>query len=177
MRSETVEWLVGHVGMGMSCISFVAFVSDGWHVVLIMSTTVEPSRLSPSDQGALLVLQEALQGSSTATITVGERPVLLPRFAVGLVVEFVEHLAAGRSVTVLSDEEEISPREAAELLGVSRPFASRLFDQGQISSRRVGTHRRAFVRDVIAYQERQVAARLAALDELAAEGQRLNLGY
>lgn len=142
-----------------------------------MSTTLEPSRLSPSDQGALPILLEALHSSSTATITVGRKPVSLPAFAVGLVTELVEHLAAGRSVTVLSGEEEISPREAAELLGVSRPFASRLFDQKQIPSRRVGTHRRAFVRDVLAYRERQHAARLSALDELAAEGQRLNLGY
>ena len=142
-----------------------------------MSTTLEPSRLSPSDQGALPVLLEALHKSSTATITVGGKPVSLPAFAVGLVTELVEHLAAGRSVTVLSGEEEISPREAAELLGVSRPFASRLFDQKQIPSRRVGTHRRAFVKDVLAYRKRQQAARLTALDELAAEGQRLNLGY
>jgi len=142
-----------------------------------MSTTLEPSRLSPSDQGALPVLLEALHNSSTATITGGGKPVSLPAFAVGLVTELVEHLAAGRSVTVLSGEEEISPREAAELLGVSRPFASRLFDQKQIPSRRVGTHRRAFVKDVLAYRKRQQAARLSALDELAAEGQRLNLGY
>ncbi len=145
-----------------------------------MSTTLEPSRLSPSDQGALRTLLDALHGPShptNATITVGNRPISLPSLALGLVTELVEHLAAGRSVTVLSGEEEISPREAAELLGVSRPFASKLFDEGRIPSRRVGTHRRAFVKDVLAYREHQHAARLAALDELAAEGQRLNLGY
>lgn len=145
-----------------------------------MSTTLEPSRLSPSDQGALRSLLDALHSPShptNATITVGNRQISLPTLALGLVTEVVEHLAAGCSVTVLSGEEEISPREAAELLGVSRPFASRLFDEGQIPSRRVGTHRRAFVEDVLAYRERQHAARLAALDELAAEGQRLNLGY
>jgi len=146
-----------------------------------MSTTLEPSRLSPSDQGALRSLLDALHGTaarSAATLTVGsKKPLSLPQPALGLVTELVEHLAAGRSVTVLSGEEEISPREAAELLAVSRPFAARLFDEGQIPSRRVGTHRRAFVKDVLAYRERQHAARLAALDELAAEGQRLKLGY
>jgi excisionase family DNA binding protein len=160
-------------------ISLIAFISDECHLVPVMSTTLEPSRLSPSDQGALRSLLDALHGPShptNATITVGNRPISLPTLALGLVTELVEHLAAGRSVTVLSGEEEISPREAAELLGVSRPFASRLFDEGQIPSRRVGTHRRAFVKDVLAYRERQHAARLAALDELAAEGQRLNLG-
>lgn len=145
-----------------------------------MNTTLEPSRLSPSDQGALRILLDALHGSTSparATITVGDRPLTLPSQALGLVTELVEHLAAGRSVTVLSGEEEISPREAAGLLGVSRPFASRLFDEGKIPSRRVGTHRRAFVRDVLSYRTCQHAARASALDKLAAEGQRLNLGY
>lgn len=74
-------------------------------------------------------------------------------------------------------EEEISLREAAELLAVSRPFAARLFDDGKIPSRRVGTHRRAFAKDVLAYRDRQHAARLAAMDGLAAEGQRLKFEY
>jgi excisionase family DNA binding protein len=145
-----------------------------------MSTTLESSRLSPSDQGALRNLLDALHAPTSppsATITLGDKPLSLPTQALGLVTELVEHLAAGRSVTVLSDEEEISPKEAAGLLGVSRPFASRLFDEGKIPSRRVGTHRRAFVRDVLAYRTRQHTSRLAALDELAAESQRLNLGY
>lgn len=142
-----------------------------------MSTTLEPSRLSPSDQGALRSLLDALHGSATASITVDKKPLCVPPLALGLVTELVEHLAAGRSVTVLSCEEEISPREAAGLLGVSRPFASRLLDEGKIPSRRVGTHRRAFVKDVLAYRERELEARRAALDELAAESQRLNLGY
>lgn len=145
-----------------------------------MSTTLKPSRLSMIEQGELRSLLDALRGSArqaTATITVGRKPLSLPSIALGLVTELVEHLAAGRSVTVLGGEEEISPREAAELLGVSRPFAARLLDEGRIPSRRVGTHRRTCVRDVLAYRERQHAARLATLDELAAEGQRLNLGY
>jgi excisionase family DNA binding protein len=145
-----------------------------------MSTTLEPSRLSPHDQGALRTLSEALhapQRASAAKITVGRKPLDLPAAALDLVAEVVEHLAAGRAVTVLGAEEEISPREAADLLGVSRPFASRLFDEGRIPSRRVGTHRRAIVRDVVSYRDQQHAARRAALDELAAEGQRLGLGY
>lgn len=145
-----------------------------------MSKTLEPSRLSPDDQAALRSLSEALhapQRGNAAKITLGRKPLDLPASALNLVAEVVEHLAAGRAVTVLGAEEEISPRESAELLGVSRPFASRLFDEGRIPSRRVGTHRRAYVRDVLAYRDQQHAARSAALDELAAEGQRLGLGY
>jgi excisionase family DNA binding protein len=145
-----------------------------------MSRTLEPSHLTAGDQSDLRSLLDALHSDasrSAATLTVGKKPLVLPQSALGLVTELVEHLAAGRSVTVLSGEEEASPQEAAELLNVSRPFATRLFDEGQIPSRRVGTHRRAFVSDVLAYRDRQHSARLAALDDLATEGQRLSLGY
>jgi len=59
----------------------------------------------------------------------------------------MEGLAIGRSVTIVTgDEKEISPQVAAGLLGVSRPFASTLFDDGLIPSRRVAlTGERSFV--------------------------------
>ena len=117
-------------------------------------------------------------GQSIATLTTnGRTSIHLPASALSLITEVVEHLAAGRAVAVVGADEEVSPREAAELLGVSRPVASRLFDKGCFPSRRVGTHRRAAVREVLAYRDRQWAARRDALDELAAEGQRLDFGY
>ena len=143
-----------------------------------MSAIQQPSRLSSEEQGLLRALLDALCGAEhpvTARITIGREPLEVPPSALGLIAEVVEHLAAGRAVAVLGADEEISPREAAELLSVSRPFAARLFDEGRIPSRRVGTHRRALVRDVVAYRDQQKAARMAALDELAAESQRLGL--
>jgi hypothetical protein len=42
---------------------------------------------------------------------------------------------------------------------------------------KVGTHRRVRFRDVMAYRERSLAERRAALDELAEQAQELGLGY
>ncbi len=80
-------------------------------------------------------------------------------------------------VALMPVEDEVSPNEAAEILKVSRPYAAKLFDDGAIPSRRVGTHRRALTADVLAYKQREKEARLAVLDELAAEGLRLKMGY
>jgi len=148
-----------------------------------MSTTVEPSKLTPADRkrvSQLRVLFASAIKSKIARITVGDRCADLPEATLRLVAEAVENLAEGRSVTLVTGDEgedEISPQEAATILGVSRPFASRLFDEGAIPCRRVGTHRRALRSDVVAYREREKEARKRVLDELAAEGQRLNLGY
>lgn len=105
------------------------------------------------------------------------RPISIPAGAFGLLMAAISGMAEGKAVAMIPVEEEVSPQEAAELLNVSRPFATRLFDEGAIPSRKVGTHRRALTRDVLAYKQREKDARLKALDELAAEAQRLNMGY
>lgn len=71
----------------------------------------------------------------------------------------------------------VSHQEAAEILKVSRPYAAKLFEEGAIPSRRMGMHRRALTADVLAYKQREKEGRLAVLDELAVEGQKLKVGY
>ena len=102
--------------------------------------------------------------------------VSIPVAAARLLIQALSRFAEGKSIAMIPLEDEVSPQEAAELLNVSRPYAAKLFDEGAIPSRRVGTHRRALTGDVLAYREREREARLRALDELAAEGQRLDLG-
>jgi excisionase family DNA binding protein len=58
---------------------------------------------------------------------------------------------------------------------VSRPYVVRLLDEGQIPSHKVGTHRRALFKDVMAYREEQCRARSAVLDRMAAIDQELGL--
>jgi excisionase family DNA binding protein len=94
-----------------------------------------------------------------------------------LLIEIIGRMAEGKSVAIMSLGKELSPQEAAELLNVSRPFATMLFDRGDIPSRMVGTHRRALTSDVLAYKKRDEVARREALAELVAEGQRLKMGY
>lgn len=146
-----------------------------------MSTTVEPSELSPAEISAVMDFLTALHSNDQgvpAQLALGNKRLPFPEAALRVVAEVMESLANGRPVTIVTEEAaEISPRAAADLLGVSRPHASKLFDDGTIPSRRVGTHRRAYVSDVLAYREKEREARKRALDDLAAESQRLDLGY
>jgi len=110
-------------------------------------------------------------------LDINGRRVLIPA-SIGKVVAGALHdFAEGKSITVVSQDEEMSPQQAAEILNVSRPFAAKLFDQGAIPSRKVGTHRRALARDVLAYKRKTDTQRRKALDELIAQAQELDMGY
>ncbi|MGA2637903.1 helix-turn-helix domain-containing protein [Methylocella sp.] len=106
-----------------------------------------------------------------------EQPIELPAGAVSMLMDILEAMAAGRGVTVIPENAELTTVQAAELLNVSRPFLIRLLEQNLISHRKVGKHRRIRMEDVMAYKKRIDSQREAALDELVAEAQKHDMGY
>ncbi|MDT0330420.1 helix-turn-helix domain-containing protein [Nocardiopsis lambiniae] len=63
--------------------------------------------------------------------------------------------AEGHRVSVISHDVMLSPQQAAELLGVSRPMVYRFIERGELEATRVGTHWRLSTTDVIALVERR----------------------
>jgi excisionase family DNA binding protein len=106
-----------------------------------------------------------------------EVTVTLPPDALQLIVEMLGHMANGSLVAVLPLHAELTTQQAAEFLNVSRPHVVHLLETGRIPHRKVGTHRRIKMADVLEYKRREDAAAKAALDELAAEAQKHDLGY
>jgi excisionase family DNA binding protein len=94
--------------------------------------------------------------------------VVLPAAAVQIIGEMLEKISQADQVALLAEDAEVSPEEAAAILGISRPLVRRRMDAGALPFRRVGAHRRLRLSDVLELKRREAPIR-AALDELQAD--------
>ena len=101
----------------------------------------------------------------------------VPASAMTLFIQLLNELAAGNTVTLVPSQSELTTQEAADLLNVSRPFVLNLLEKGELPFRTVGGQRRVKLNDVVAYKQQIDTARLQALDELAEQAQKLDMGY
>lgn len=101
----------------------------------------------------------------------------LPPEARTLLLRILGHMANGDAVTVVPVAAEVTAQQAAEILGVSRPFVIRLVDEGKLACRLVGTHRRLPLADLLAFKQANRAERRAIAAELTAEAQELGFDY
>jgi excisionase family DNA binding protein len=70
---------------------------------------------------------------------------------------------------------EMTTQEAANFLNVSRPYFVKLLEQGKIPYHKVGVRRRVRLEDLLRYIEENKKSAAQALNEMAAEHQRLGL--
>jgi excisionase family DNA binding protein len=94
--------------------------------------------------------------------------VTLSREAAEFLAQIARAKAEGQEVVITRGFDEVSPTEAAALLGMSRPQVRKLMDRGLLPYRMVGTHHRIPVSGMKEYVAAQRKRRDAALAELAA---------
>jgi excisionase family DNA binding protein len=150
-------------------------------------TTLAHRQLPPSARDAAIarasgqMLSRFAQQHRSITLRVTdaeqEQPIELPAGAVALLMDILEAMAAGRGITLIPENAELTTVQAAELLNVSRPYLIRLLEDETIPYRLVGTHRRIRMEDVMTYKQRIDAERERILDDLAKEAQEGDMGY
>ena len=106
-----------------------------------------------------------------------EREFQIPLSVLALFHRILAETAAGNAVFIYPVHAELSTQEAADLLGVSRPFLIGLVDRGEIPCRKVGKHRRILFEHLMNYKRTIDEDRSRVLDELAAQAQELDMGY
>jgi len=106
-----------------------------------------------------------------------EETIAVPQSAVRLMAHALAEMAKGKAVTLMPVRAELTTQQAAELLHVSRPFLIEQLEKGRIPFRKVGTHRRILLEDLMAYKRQDDDARRRIADALTAEAQELGMGY
>jgi excisionase family DNA binding protein len=149
----------------------------------VSRSQIEPTVPSKQEvagaQEARRVIDKHRAGRKTlrVQITAGQKgeTLDLPPVVARLLMNILQETAAGRAVTLVPLEPEITTQQAAELLNVSRPYVVGLIDKGELSARMVGSHRRLLLQDVLAYKADNRAKRRQTLRELAEHDQELGL--
>jgi excisionase family DNA binding protein len=152
-----------------------------------MATTAVPDHVlsaDPSEQEDLIELREQLariaarrKRPAARLVAPDGSEVEIPASAFAALQAVVREMAQGLTVTLIPHDKELTTKEAADILNVSRPFLVKLLDRGDIPYHRVGTHRRLNVEDVLAYRELRAARRREKLRELTELSEQLEGGY
>ncbi|WP_083459196.1 helix-turn-helix domain-containing protein [Jiangella muralis] len=96
-----------------------------------------------------------------------EVQVSLSRETAELLARVVDARARGQQVLLTRGHAEVTPSEAAELLGMSRPQVRKLMDQGVLEFRKVGAHHRIRVSSIRAFLDTERPRRREVLEDLA----------
>jgi excisionase family DNA binding protein len=101
----------------------------------------------------------------------------VPKKALELLYYILSNMAEGKSVSLIPSDSEVSTQQAADMLNVSRPHIVKLLEEGKIPFRKVGSHRRVLLEDLMKYDAEMKGQRTKSLEFLAKQAQDLNLGY
>ena len=126
-----------------------------------------PVIISQRDQQDIDGIYSRLQKASAKLVGPDGKTQVLPNNVYSFLCQLLADLTAGSSVTILQNNALLTTIEASKMLGMSRQFFVNLLTKGEIPFVKVGTHRRIYARDLLAYKAKRDAARRKVLDDLA----------
>lgn len=114
---------------------------------------------------------------SSIQIQANSLSINIPIKALHLLAVILSRMAQGKSISLIPSDSEISTQQAAAILNVSRPHVVKLLEEGVIPFKKVGSHRRILLKDVLVYANQQKETRKESLQFFTQQAQELNLGY
>ena len=125
-----------------------------------------PIALLDTDQKEVEELYRKIVRSSAKLVGPDGRSQRLPASLYEFLRQLIADLYEGKSVSIIQNEAQLTTVEAARMLGVSRQFLVKQLEKNEIPFHLVGTHRRVYVRDLLAYKIQRDGKRRQILDEL-----------
>jgi len=123
--------------------------------------------ISEQDQREIHDLYSKLRAAEAKLVGPDGKTQVLPGSLYSFLCQLLADLKDGKSVTILQSDATLTTVEAAKMLGMSRQFLIQEIEKNRIPHHMVGTHRRLYARDVLAYKSSRDAGRRKELDDLA----------
>lgn len=123
-------------------------------------------------------LDHSRAAAITLTTDTGEHPtVSVPPAALKLIGQLLGAMSEGRPIVLMPTDREFTTVEAANFLNVSRPFVIKEIEAGRLPHRKVGTHRRIALEDLLTYAHKVRVQQTSALERMADNARELSLEY
>ena len=104
-----------------------------------------------------------------------EVSVSLSRETAEMVARMIDAQSKGQQVVITHGLQEVSPAEAASMMGMSRPQVRKLMERGALPFRMVGSHHRIAVEDVRIFLDSERIRRRSAMAKFVALENELGL--
>ncbi len=146
--------------MSNSVISFVRYWLSGANMTAVLNPTA-------SETAQLQELRQLVKQGPVKIVDAKGRKLQLPRPVLGLLDEILKNMQAGKGVSIVPEHQELTTQRAANMLGISRPFMVRLLEEDKLPFHMVGSHRRVYLKDLLAYKARRDKERHASIVRMA----------
>ena len=148
---------------------------------LLERTTKSDQKVARVSMSGMIKVSSEISKSKSKSVDIQIQgtgvAVKIPYKAFSLLMDILVNMSEGKSITIVHLESEVSTQEAADLLKVSRPHLVKLLESNRIPFKKVGSHRRILISDLLAYENELIKVREENLRLLAKQAQELNLGY
>lgn len=134
-----------------------------------MSTLIDPVTIPTSQQEQVGELHRLMEREGRAYLVGrgGEPALPIPDAVYSLLLSILKNMQEGKAVSVVPFLQDLTTQEAADLLGVSRPFFVKLLEGGHLPYHMTGTHRRVYLGDLLAYKQHRDTKRVDAINRMA----------
>ena len=134
-------------------------LSDNDADLLAQASRIMSEALDRPQAHRISLVEQRADGSDSARLEV-------PPATLRLLSQILALMARQQTFVLYPESSELTTKQAAEVLGVSRPFLIRVLEAGEIPYRKVGRHRRVLMKDVLRYKQTTHVKREAEMDEL-----------
>jgi excisionase family DNA binding protein len=130
-------------------------------------TINEPVSIADNETEPVRNLSRLVQNGNVRLVGPDGNVQALPETVRELLFAILKNLQAGEAVSIVPEHQQLTTQRAADILGVSRPFLVGTLERGEIPFHMVGSHRRIYLRDLLAYKKDRDAARHEAINRMA----------